>query len=508
MNFLSVLFLLYLAVVAALTVGMHYVTFIFGTAFFAVSALVLWVSCIKPRGLLPDKANWIYRDVPGRGFPLLYFVVIAGFSVLYWLAYFPGSFNLDAYGQWMQAHHSLQYNDWHPLTSTLIIQFIVSIVDRFEFYIGFQILVFSVAVAYLLSTLQAQKINPMLLTCVAIFIGVNPAIGLNTISLTKDVQFTIVLIFISSCAIKTIFSNGKWLDNYLHLLVLGALLGAAFLIKHNGAMYVLPFFLILLITYKPHILKVVLSGLLAAAIVLTIKFPISKMLNTEPHENVVGEAIGIPMAIMANALVNDADNIPADVHVFLNEIASDDEWQSHYYVGEWDSCKWEFGGTELLRDVSAVTVLRYAWETICSCPQASYESIRANTGIVWELLRTYPHWVPDAYIEPNEYEIESRPVIPLQEAFEFVKTVTLIPVLSIIFWNTGFHIAAILIVFCLSYRRIRAGKILLVIPLLVFELGTMLLLAGPNQRYFYCNAVLFLPIILSLLTRTDDEVPT
>lgn len=492
--------MLILAVVLALTVGGHVVIFLLGTACFAVIALIFWQSYLKSSGgVLSDRVHWTACHAGKYAAAQFFFIVLTG-SALYWLAYYPGGFNLDAYGQWMQAHGELPYSDWHPIFSTLLIQLAVSVVDRFEFYILIQLLLFSLSAALLLNALEASGVDHRALLCVACFIGLNPAVGLNSICMTKDVQFTILTLLLTACFIRIVATRGDWLNRASNLIYLGLLCAFTLLVRHNGSLFVVPGVLILLLTYKSKALKIGFVCLLAVTILLIVKLPVSRALAVEPHENVVGEAVGIPMGIMVNALVNDPENIPEDVHAFLNEIASDSEWESHYFVGEWDSCKWEFGGPELLKGVSLTQILCYTWKTVLACPQAAYESFRVNTQIVWEPFRTNPDWIPEDYIAPNDVGITHAPVSTIQTIMKAVQAVSMFPVLSCVFWNTGFHIAVILLAFCLCHRRIETEKTLLFLPLLVYDLGTMLLLAGPNQRYFYCNAVLYLPVTLFLLT--------
>jgi hypothetical protein len=229
------------------------------------------------------------------------------------------------------------------------------------------------------------------------------------------------------------------------------------------------------------------------------------LLNVEPHENVVGESVGVPMAILGNAMVNDQENIPDDVREFLLEIAPIDDWEYYYYIGEWDSCKWEFGDGDLLKDESITNILHYTLETAISCPKTTYQSIRENTRIVWEAVVTNPDWVPTNYIEENDMGISSQAVPLLRGFIENIKSISLLPVISNVVWNTGFGIIAILVIFCIRYRTVETRKILMFLPLFIYDFGTMVLLAGPNQRYFYCNAVLYIPIILVLLIERPNE---
>lgn len=439
-------------------------------------------------------------------FPLFFFVIILGSSFFYWFAYYPGGFNLDAYGQWMQAHGDLPYNDWHPVISTLLIQLCLRIVDSFDFYICIQIILFAASLSGLFYTMQKNGIPRLVLLGISFYIGLVPSIGLNTICMTKDVQFTILLINLYHCYISVFFSGGQWLKKIHHLALMCILSVLAMTVRHNGILFVLPAFALLMICYRKQFIRIGIAALITVLCFYTIKGPVYRMLQVEPHSNVVGESVGIPMAILANALVFDPENIPEDVHQFLNEIASDEEWKEHYYTGEWDSCKWDFGGTELLQGESAFRILKYAGRTIVACPQASYESVRANTRIVWEPFVSNVDWIPEEYIAENDVGIIGHSVPILHSVAEVIKKISMLPILSVTIWNTGAQIDAVLLVYWLKDRCKDRKKLLFFVPLICYNLGTMLLLAGPNQRYFYCNAVLFLPIITLILCRNNHDL--
>ena len=499
-----IIFLIYTAVVLPLSLFSDYRMALFGIVGLVVCALFLWKSYLKSSESAPPLIQ--SKKHYGKKFmPLIWFGIVFCCSLLYWLAYYPGGFNLDAYGQWDQAHGVLPYNNWHPITSTLLIQLAISVVDRFDFCIFVQLLIFSISASFLLRALQRIWIDCRILTGIAIFIGLCPAVGLNNICMTKDAQYTILLVNLTTCGINIIFSNGKWLEKKRNVILLSIFSGLAVLVRHNGLLFVVPAYLILLLTHRPQIIKIIIAAVITIAMVLAIKVPLSHYLDVEPHDNIVGEAVGIPMAILANALVNDSDHIPTDAHAFLNEIAADSEWKTHYFPGEWDSCKWVFGGTELLRGRTATEILFYTGETILHCPQTSYESARLNTRIVWEPFFTDLYWLPEVYVEENDVGITEHSVRELHTVVSVVMSLSMIPVLSYLSWNTGFQILMIMLIFCLYYKTINIRKLLLIIPLLLYDGGTMLLLAGPNHRYFYCNAVLYLPIIISLLAAEPCE---
>ena len=107
-----------------------------------------------------------------------------------------------------------------------------------------------------------------------------------------------------------------------------------------------------------------------------------------------------------------------------------------------------------------------------------------------------------SYIEENDWEICPEPNEFLYKIVQTIEKISFVFPLSAILWNTGFHVAAVLGVSFISvHKKMFSGCI--VLPMIVFDVGTMLLLCGPNQRYFYFNAALFLPSVLAVLYKHE-----
>lgn len=501
---------LYLSIVMSFSLTDDYRVFIFFLVFFLPFIIFIkkknhGKDQLKAYKFLGSKIfiKKVESEIPLK-FGFLFFIIILIGQIVFWLGYFPGGFNLDAYGQWMQAHNDLSLNDWHPFVSTLIIKFIIKILDSFAFYIFFCILMYALSSSLIVYELSKHGLKHAWIWFLTLYYSISPAICLQNICLTKDVQFTIIFNFMFWMLLKIFFSKGKWLTNKSNIVCMSILCTLLIFVRHNGVLFVAPLLLVILILYvkeKASILKIIL---LVICLSLIIKIPISKGLRVEPHDNVIGELVGVPMSIMANALVNDNENIPEAVHAFLNEIADDNEWKNHYIVGEWDSCKWEFGGTDLLNEVSLYNILHHTIHTAISCPATTYQSLKANTRITWETFETFKEWIPIVYVEKNNYGITSNGIEALRKTTNIILNFSMLFPISILLWNIGFQSVIILLAYFVFQKKIDNHILLLIIPLLVFNIGTTLLLAGPNYRYFYHTEIVFIPIFFLLFY--DDKI--
>ena len=419
------------------------------------------------------------------------FVIVLIGQIVYWIAYYPGGFNLDALGQWDQVHGVQQLNNWHPVLTTFFYWILSQINDSIEFCIIVQLVLFSFSVSYLLKELYVNGINKWFVIMASVVISINPAIGMNNICLIKDVPFTIVIIWITILMYKIYLSDGKWVRYIKNRILLICLITALSLIRHNAIFISVPFIIIAMIIFKKYskyFLKIIIFSSLLLVAIETVGF---SLLRIQQHSNVTGEISGIPMAIMVNAYVNDYENTPSDVRNFLEEIAPRNEWKKTYIIGEWDSCKWEFGGIDLLKENSIFEVLYMMYETIICCPQTSYESVRENTKLVWQVVGE-SYWSPWVYIEENDYGIKKKnTMINIENLVEWSENNILT---STAFWNIGFLILILLILNWIAFARGKYKSILFLGPIIIYDIMTMCLLSGPSFRYFYFNSALIFPV--------------
>ena len=450
------------------------------------------------------KYIYISKENKKKGIPIfaICFVIIFVGQIVYWLAYYPGGFNLDAYGQWDQVHGKQQLNNWHPILTTLIYWILCQINDSIDFCIFVQLLVFTLSISFLLKELYKYGVSRWIVIATSVVMAINPAIGMNNICLIKDVWFTIVIIWMMILMFKLYVSDGKWISYIGNRNLLICLFIALSLIRHNALFWSIPLVMLSMVVYKEYykcFLKVIICSVLLVVIIETAGF---SLLRIEQHSNMTGEISGIPMAVMANAYINDYENTPDDVCAFLEDIAPRNEWEERYIIGEWDSCKWEFGGIELLKEESAFVMLQMMYKTIQMCPQTSYESIRENTRLIWQIIGP-SYWSPWVYIEDNDYGIEKKNTIINIE--NFVEWSEHNIMTSTFFWNIGFLIIILLIINWIAFSKGVYQSFLFVGPIIIYDILTMCLLSGPSLRYFYFNSVLIFPVVGVVLLMINEK---
>lgn len=425
---------------------------------------------------------------------LIIFMLIFTGQLLFWLAYYPGGFNLDAYGQWDQVHGLIRLNNWHPILTTAFYWVLTRIVDSLAFCIFVQITFFSFTVTVLIMELSKRPVPSIFLGIIVLYLSVNPAIVMNNVCLIKDVPFTILICWVVWCFLKIERTNGEWLKWKTNISLLCILTVMLTLVRHNAIFFTVPFFIVLAFSYKNDFKRIVVTAILSLGILSLIEGPLLSMLQIQQHSNVAGEAVGIPMAAMVNAMLNDPENCPEQTKEFLYGITDQTEWEYHYITGEWDSCKWEFGGTELLKDESLENILSLFFKTMIKCPDAVYASVSENTRVVWQVFG-YTDWKTWIYIEENDYGIRenyNRLCSTITTKIELLSETVPGTFFS---WEIGPCMLVLFLCLILMSRTGRLQQSGCIVALLLYNLLTMCLLCGPSYRYFYVNQVLVLPII-------------
>lgn len=440
---------------------------------------------------------------------LISFSIMLFGQMLFWGAFFPGGFNLDALNQWYQIHGELPVSNWHSPLVTFFYWTITRLSDSLSVCIAVQLVLFSSAAALLISELYRQYISQRMAAVVSILMALNPAIGRINVSLVKDIYFSIILLLMYFVLLRVIGTNGYILRSKLTILASSFLLTALILVRHNGILMTAAIILALLIYYKKYRPFVVRILFISSLLTILIEGPIYRTFNVAPHANIVGESVGVPMAIMVNALVNDPDNIPDDAKDFLHSIEPNDSaWKNSYVIGEWDSCKWTIGDNTgdgmLLSSTPLTKIIVLIAKTAIACPNASYQSFRENTRIIWQAIGSC-NWLPFVFQEENPYQIIYRPVASLSSIEANYFSLFSTGPLGIYHWNTGLQISVLLLLFLRCVKRGSVTTGILIFPLLLYNIGTSLIIAGPNYRYFYCNAVLFVPLILYLFCAKQQD---
>ncbi len=256
-------------------------------------------------------ASSIAFAIPGC---IIYFVVH--------LAFWPAQMSPDSLDQWQQLM-TWRFQDWHPVSSTLLYWLFYQAVPSPAFAVFVQYVLFALATGYFLAELRNWGVALSILVAGAVLFPLVPPIFLVATTLWKDVPFATALIILTALLIR-----GVRLDFKLAAadwLAMGAAGVALVLFRHNGVIVSVGVFFLLLCTVRAVRLPAsVLVGVQIMALVLS-KTVLLSALAAWPQSNQERTIVALPMLA---AMVRAGVPLTAEQEQTIVAIAPIEAWKS------------------------------------------------------------------------------------------------------------------------------------------------------------------------------------
>lgn len=465
------------------------------SALAAVPACFLGVSLCRRLSITPANHGPTARG--SRIVILLGFLLTLGVMLTAQAAFFPGSFNNDNIVQLSQVY-SGQYSNWHPALHTwLFFTLPLKLVPQHWFIITLQQVWFSMAVSYLLYVLYTSR-APHWLLCLTWFYTVcNP----NSIDMmlypVKDSAMTIFCLVFFSYLVRIYLSQGQWLKKPGNL-VLFSLFGFLSLgMRHNAVLLIGPIFLFLLIFWKPIRRYAAASAGLALALALLWQNAVLPLANVEAPGQRTVEMVGLPMTVLCDIYAAEPDALTPEAREFMESLAEESHW-AQYEQANFNSIKWI--SPELMPTVDAEgagNILRYALGSALNTPKTAMKSFAKLTHLVWGFENTNGFSMGEE-IGFNSFGIEARYQPNLKFFFTSWRQVCNETILKYAFTLMG---PGILLLLFLAVSQLAGNlrAVFLVLAPMAYDFGTMLLLSGPDYRFFHMHYAIVIPLIYIIL---------
>jgi hypothetical protein len=426
------------------------------------------------------------------------FVLMAVFAIN-----FPGLKSPDTENQLNQVQN-FQFDNWHPVIHTLMIWIITRICNHYAFVIFSQILLFSCAVGCLIATLESWGYSKKYLLLLGGFIIFNPSTHGIMMYAWKDTALTIIITFLADHMINIYLSGGKWLSRFRNIFAFSFCTGLIALVRHNGIFFSVPLLFLLVFLYIKRNPKVIFAIAASLAIIFSIRFPLYSALDVTYPDNTYIESVGIPMTIMGDVLVKNPAALSPETRDFLYRIAPEEEWRKKYIPGNYNSIKFQSNAADVIRTVPVKKFFEMTFDTMRADMRNSFLAFRDVTSIVWEIFGG-----PQVISVPSRESLMEETNI-LQKIlkiclFGFEGLLSCIPPLSLAMTKTGWQMLALLLAGIVSCYRNGGKALILIIPSIMYNIGTMLLLCSSDIRFFHFNTVISLAFVLVLLGKNDAQ---
>ncbi len=439
-------------------------------------------------------------------FALIVFVIIEAVVMLVFLSEFPGTTNTDFESQWKQLQ-SLSIDDWHPAIHTLTMLLITTVVDSYAAVIFVQFVLFGVGVSYLLTTLEVWGISKKILYTVLTLTVINQN---NHIILTialKDTALSLTLLFLATHMINIYLSDGEWLKRKSNIFGFSLLIAYATLVRHNALLFTFSALVVLLLLYKKQRKQIVACIVIIIALIGFVRGPLYSTFNVVVVEHQTSsEIIGLPMTILGDIMVTNSNALSTEAKGFLNLATSDQGWIDLYTKGSFNSIKFSPDVLQIWLYTDALDITRMALQSGLNATTIATNAAIELTDMVWKTTDvpegrftfdtfSKSHDIVTSHAKLPEAVVSSAKslydalfaFIPnfVQEAISFI----------------GIHFLLIMVFGFFACKQKGMKALLFVLPVILYNIGTMAVLCGNDYRFFHFNLLLSAPFVVVFLAK-------
>ena len=444
-----------------------------------------------------------------RFFPIIVFVLTFAYLLLWLIAYFPGSYPVDCIFQLSQACYGY-FDNWHPYLHTWLFYWIPwQIFHHPAGIVLYQIVLFSLAVGYLYRVLCRRGCPTWFLVASWLFLILNPHTARIMISPLKDSALTIVSLAVFTQIIEIYETQGAWLKKWYHFLSFTLLCVMATMFRHNGILLIAPMYLILVIFQKKERKTILLSGALVLFFVWLLNGPVMLWDRVCPASNRQMETLGLPLTILSSVYSRDRAVLSSEAVRFLDSLATPEEWETIYQFGSFNSIK--FSSSLPLADrveaEGAKAILGYTAQAVSRSPVWSAKAFITLTQQVWDPLANVggigtPFCTPTV-VDGIGVTMEGHPWLARVLTCWGDTTDSLF--LYLFTTNVGMMVLIAMFAAVANVGRGKLGRAFMIFPMLIYDFGTMLLLTGPDFRFFHFNFVIIIPLLYLILSEQTPK---
>ena len=440
---------------------------------------------------------------------LLGFSLVFAWLMVYFYAYFPGSFDWDNLDQWWQIQNS-QYDTWHPVFHTLIIALFTKVVNHYGFAVFMQLLLYSLLCGYLLYTMAKWRFPVRGMLLAEFFLAANPQTHRILLFMWKDSALTLFMLLFTVYLIHVWKSGGRWLKKKRNLAVWILVLISISLVRHNSILYTIPFLILAVFFFKEIRRESIISLVLMLAGMWVIQYPVYNLVGASRPSQTYVETVGVPMTILCNIHETAPESLDPEAAEFLAEIGPEKRWDI-YEMGNYNSFKFVTNANQVISSTDPLDFLSFTARTAANAPGLSLQAVYQVTRMVWDIRGTTPwHTDLEYQIQENEWNfsyVEDR--AGMRTVLNDFDNWVMDSALDTLFSYNGIHLLALIL--CTLFVFARKGKgwkaLVLTLPVLAYNYGTMLLLCGPTYRFFHFDSVIFVPLCLLLFSGWKTAVP-
>ena len=445
---------------------------------------------------VPEKRKWLVFSVSA--------LVTFGLLMVWFFAYFPGSFSADSITTYRQAVTG-HYSDWHPAWYTLFAQTLpLKLFGVPQATTIMQLIFFSLVVGFTTLTIYEMGNIKSAIVSLALIVF-NPFNCYIVLYQWKDVTFSIAAMLCTTYALRLICKLSK--PQLWKLVLYGFALASCTVFRHNAILFTAPLLLVLFfqIERKDWIKIIVVT----VASLIIIKGPVYHAFQVEKPDRRVSETTGLFLSIIGNVAKETPERMDKELSEFAYSLASPEVWANYEFKYGFNSVKWNGADVSVVEEQGLFGMLHLTIKCFQLSPKASMDELINITDIVYGFESAMKGYFV-AEIDPNDLGIAytEQTNMYLQDLVSGYAS----------FFNTslfkyirtfGVWMFVILLVYFSKLRFTSWSswkKWFIILPLFAHNFGTMLLQTAPEARFFFVTYLIGPLLVVYALHKEENDI--
>ena len=428
----------------------------------------------------------------------LYMLIIMLAWLPFFIAFFPGIMSSDSIDQWRQAIGLFPLNNHHPVTHTMIIRFstLISGDNSPWAYSLIQYLIMSASMAFTCVWLRLKGLRKYFVWLVLAFFALHPINALYSITMWKDVLFSVSVMLFTIAIAESVLTNGKSIAkrSYFWLFLISGICVAN--LRNNGTLVaVLAVALIyIFITGNRRRMAIIVGAVLASALIKSLLLASFNI----PESSIV-ESFAIPIQQVSRVVVEDGKISSKDM-ALIEKVTPASDIKANYAENTVDPVKFspKFNSKQL-KDYKGEYFGLWL-RLLINNPSTYIMAYLEETRGYWDPM-TY-NWAIFFGIDKNDVGLSELEQLSVPRRYLTFYTEGVHVFLPLrFFWSGAVYGYVMLLMLAIMIFIRKNKKWLYLLATAPFMLNWLtLMVATPtanNTRYIYCSFLVF-PIILAL----------
>jgi len=495
-------------------IGVNAILFVGLTAVFTLLFHGIYFLCDKYGCQSQDNTDFFIKKKWGFG---TFFLIYTICYLPYFLSFFPGNCGKDTIQSLDMILGNIPWTNHHPILFTFIIMIFVkgtAFLGSLSLSVGiftfFHMLLFAACNAYVTKRIVKGNFFFFGKILTVLFYAFHPFMGMYSIYLTKDVLFSIIMVFMTLTLFDMVKEGKAWFAGVKNPLKLALLFLLAALLRNNGIYIIFVMAVIMLLVYKENRITILCMFAGVLLFVGIYQGPVFQSMGIEKSS--FRESVAIPLQQVAHVITDekntrkDLEEVYTKEGVELLETTLPFEAVKEVYTpGYVDPYKFHEDFNDGYFNENAGEFIRIWAKGIVPYFPEYVEAYLFQTAGYWHFYET--NTVATEGVVENDIGLEGHDLIDatlgfsMQDGISFIIRVgRKLPGLRI-FASMAMQMLAVLVFVMQTMRRKEKREIIPVIPLVI--LWATLMVATPAfclLRYMFPLFLLW-PVLIAKICK-------